>query len=521
MLGACVAKGEADPRDKLFHLPFLVQRRCSPCKTVETLALRNRPLSIRYPLCYATAAILLLGAGYIMGVAQLQAQANPFLSAADLYLPRSVDVVIFVWSFWVGSSVGSFLNVVAWRMPRGESINGRSHCPRCLSQLKARDNFPVFGWLALRGRCRSCRLPISPRYPIVEVVVGLSLTAVAVAEVYQVSLPRQGHNHGGPLAFPELDPLVLVTLVYHIVGLTLCWAIGLIRLDGNRLPTNLTSFALAVTALPLLTYPTLMVVPWQMEVQDDWRPEGRYVDAIIRIITALVAATALGRYLAKGFCPTADPKLDPLGKSTVRLIDLIVILSIPALLVGWQASPAVIVLAGVLAFWIRPIMPQRCDALGRFAISMPIALTFQLVFWRRLDSADTTTGLPFPLWPSENSSPGIMLFWLFMLGMVPLWLRESPSDNKPESAGADPSTSDADLFGALASCESGLEQEDFGRAGDLGATSMPASELYEAKRGTGAEQGQLEGDSMEPTDDADAGTHDQGDEGDRGGDSSM
>ncbi|MGB1707356.1 MAG: hypothetical protein ACPHF4_05985, partial [Rubripirellula sp.] len=80
---------------------------------------------------------------------------------------------------------------------------------------------------------------------------------------------------------------------------------------------------------------------------------------------------------------------------------------------------------------------------------------------------------------------------------------------------------DADLFGALASCESGLEQEDFGRAGDLGATSMPASELYEAKRGTGAEQGQLESDSMEPTDDADAGTHDQGDEGDRGGDSSM
>ena len=50
---------------------------------------------------------------------------------------------------------------------------------------------------------------------------------------------------------------------------------------------------------------------------------------------------------------------------------------------------------------------------------------------------------------------------------------------------------------------------------------MSASELYEAKRGTGAEQGQLESDSMEPTDDADAGTHDQGDEGDRGGESSM
>ena len=93
-------------------------------------------------------------------------------------------------------------------MPRGQSINGRSHCPRCLTQLKARDNFPVFGWLALRGRCRTCRLPISPRYPIVEAVVGLSLTAVAVAEVYQVSLPRQGQTHVGPLWTPELDPLI-------------------------------------------------------------------------------------------------------------------------------------------------------------------------------------------------------------------------------------------------------------------------------------------------------------------------
>ncbi len=237
--------------------------------------MQNRPSRIRYPLWCTAAAILLLGAGHIFGVAHLQARAKPYLSVGDLYLPRTVDVVIVAWSFWVASSVGSFLNVVAWRMPRGQSINGRSHCPRCLTQLKARDNFPVFGWLALRGRCRSCRLPISPRYPIVEAVVGLSLAAVAVAEVYQVSLPRQGYSYVGPLWTPKLDPVILVTLVYHIVGLTMCWALGLIRMDGNRLPGNLTSFALAVTALPMLICPTFMVVPWRMEVQADWRPDGR------------------------------------------------------------------------------------------------------------------------------------------------------------------------------------------------------------------------------------------------------
>ena len=321
-------------------------------------------------------------------------------------------------------------------MPRGESINGRSHCPRCYSQLKARDNFPVFGWLALRGRCRTCRLPISTRYPIVEGVVGLSLTAIAVSEVYQFSLPRQDSEFGGPLWLPELDLQILLTLLYHVIGLTMCWAFGLIRLDGNRLPVNLVAFALVVTVLPLLIYPALMVVPWLMVVSDTWQPDGRYIESIIRVITALVAATALGRYLARGFCPAADLKLDPLGKSTFRLVDLIAILAIPTLLVGWQASPAVIVLAAVLAFWLRPLLPRHCDALGRFAISMPVALTFQIVFWRRLESVDPSEG--FPLWPSEGTSPGIMLFWLLMVGMVPLWLREPLPDANTSSADLEP-----------------------------------------------------------------------------------
>lgn len=461
-------------RDRqLYERNFLVSRRSSPWKTAEIFALQNRPLRIRYFLLCAIAAILLLGAGYIIGVSHLQAQANVYLTPAALYLPRSVDVVIVVWSFWVASSIGSFLNVVAWRMPRGESINGRSHCPRCLSQLKARDNFPVFGWLALRGRCRTCRLPISPRYPIVEAVVGLSLTAVAVAEIYQFCLPRQNQEYGGLLWLPELDPVILTTLMYHIVGLTMCWAIGLIRLDGNRLPVNLASFALAVIIVPILVYPTLMVVPWQMDLSDDWRPDGRYFDAVIRVITALVAAIALGRYLAKGFCPTADPKLDPLGKATVRLIDLIVMLAIPALLVGWQASPAVIVLAAVLAFWIRFILPERCDALGRFAISMPIALTFQIVFWRRLDSVDPATGLQFPLWPSENASPGVMLFWLFMLGTVPLWLRESQTEASVHAG-------DPDMFGDPELGEQGdpeLGEQGDQRGSDEDPESVVAADL--------------------------------------------
>jgi leader peptidase (prepilin peptidase) / N-methyltransferase len=77
--------------------------------------------------------------------------------------------------FALGASVGSFLNVVVWRVPRGKSlVSPPSHCPACghrLSMLK--DNIPVLGWFILRGRCRYCAQPISIRYPAVELFTGL------------------------------------------------------------------------------------------------------------------------------------------------------------------------------------------------------------------------------------------------------------------------------------------------------------------------------------------------------------
>ena len=77
-----------------------------------------------------------------------------------------------------GATIGSFLNVVAYRLPRAESlVHPGSRCPGCGTAIKVYDNVPVFGWLLLRGRCRSCRTAISPRYPIIEALTG----ALAVA----------------------------------------------------------------------------------------------------------------------------------------------------------------------------------------------------------------------------------------------------------------------------------------------------------------------------------------------------
>src|SRR6266550_4282072 len=78
-------------------------------------------------------------------------------------------VLIIAFLFILGACVGSFLNVVVWRLPRGESlVSPPSHCPKCNHKLAWFDNVPILGWIMLRGRCRYCAAPISPRYPIVE-----------------------------------------------------------------------------------------------------------------------------------------------------------------------------------------------------------------------------------------------------------------------------------------------------------------------------------------------------------------
>src|SRR5690554_1868566 len=74
----------------------------------------------------------------------------------------------------LGLVIGSFLNVVAWRVPRGESITSpRSACPACGHAVRARDNIPVLSWLVLRGKCRDCTAPISPQYLVVEIATAV------------------------------------------------------------------------------------------------------------------------------------------------------------------------------------------------------------------------------------------------------------------------------------------------------------------------------------------------------------
>lgn len=85
-------------------------------------------------------------------------------------------------SFAIGACIGSFLNVVIYRLPLGISVHNpkRSFCPLCKYQIPMWLNLPLFGWLLLRGKCGNCKAPISARYPIVELLTGLTFMAVTL-----------------------------------------------------------------------------------------------------------------------------------------------------------------------------------------------------------------------------------------------------------------------------------------------------------------------------------------------------
>ena len=137
----------------------------------------------------------------------------------------------------LGAVLGSFLNVVAYRLPRGESLSRpRSRCPRCLTPIRPYDNVPVLSWLLLRGRCRSCRAPISARYPLVEAGTGALCGLVVLAKG------------------PDEDALLGLALVLLLLPVTL------IDLDHRIIPNRLMLIGAAIApALVLLIQPDAIV----------------------------------------------------------------------------------------------------------------------------------------------------------------------------------------------------------------------------------------------------------------------
>ncbi|KGM14257.1 prepilin peptidase [Cellulomonas bogoriensis] len=139
-----------------------------------------------------------------------------------------MEVLVYVLVGVVGLAIGSFLNVVIWRVPRDRSVvRPRSSCPGCDAEIAPRDNVPVLSWLLLKGRCRHCGARIPVRYPLVELATALAFVALTWGLGFRPDLPAYLY-------------LAAVSI-----------ALAMIDLDVHRLPDKivLPSYVVAVVAL--------------------------------------------------------------------------------------------------------------------------------------------------------------------------------------------------------------------------------------------------------------------------------
>lgn len=179
-----------------------------------------------------------------------------------------MDTLIAVFTalivFTLGASIGSFLNVVVYRVPAGLSVLWPpSRCPHCLHQLGSRENVPVLGWLWLRGRCRHCKSPISARYPLVEAATGVLFLLVYWSVGPSVQMVGYWLFFSWLLALSliDLDTMTLpepLTRSGLVLGLVFQVVVGLVAAAGvaagiNQLMVGIVGAVVGLWLIDLIT----------------------------------------------------------------------------------------------------------------------------------------------------------------------------------------------------------------------------------------------------------------------------
>ena len=160
----------------------------------------------------------------------------------DFFYPMGI-----LFSFAIGSCIGSFLNVCIWRIPRGENLsNPPSHCPSCNYAIPIWFNIPIAAWLILGGKCKNCRAPISPRYIIIEAVTGI----IFVLITYRAKL----------IQFPIEHLLTLYYLMASFIAITF------IDIKHLIIPGKITWTGTAVAVVLGLIFPFSLITPLNLEI---------------------------------------------------------------------------------------------------------------------------------------------------------------------------------------------------------------------------------------------------------------
>lgn len=158
-----------------------------------------------------------------------------------------MNAVLLVLAGVYGLVIGSFLNVVAYRVPAGIPLRRESRCPHCEAPIRWWQNVPVVSWIVLQGRCAHCRAPIDARYPLVEALTGVTFVAVMWgtlphAQDQAASAPWVARGSASWVT----DPVLWIVLIAFLFFAAVSIALTLVDLDTRRLPDAIVLPSLGV-----------------------------------------------------------------------------------------------------------------------------------------------------------------------------------------------------------------------------------------------------------------------------------
>lgn len=338
-------------------------------------------------------------------------RTDPEISISIRVMLRTCEYWFMFWFLYLGASIGSFINVVASRTPRGKTIVTRgSHCPFCDSPLNLIDNSPVFGWLLLRGRCRRCHLPIAPRYVWMEVALGLIFMILAGIELFSngYNLPHRDWKIGAGIVYTVFYPKwdLIGAYVAHCSLFSIALMLIATQMDRLRFPALPLAVFAALYAVAVSCNRALCSVRWyepfgspQPYVGAPWFDQAitAGLGGIVGACLGSAFAILLARFLfATRSAPSVALDADATGDgddfsaridreqdmpsvttSSAWRWHYTVLCCLAGTLLGWQAIAVIAPVSAVITLLGLAVMrfqPRMRDAAGSFLSAPVIAL---------------------------------------------------------------------------------------------------------------------------------------------------